>query len=177
MRSRFNITLSQSINDELEQYADIHDMTRSAVIETALKDYFHRADNIQMSVKDTQNIFDTNLRPEVDDLNQRMKIIEDQLFLLVPNTITIDPYQSSKETELLKDINEDQIINNNIPLNHKEWIRQKDVVEMMDESMKINTRKAKVSKAVSKGDLITNGKKGSECLIEGSSAIEWIKSL
>ncbi|NLV27371.1 MAG: hypothetical protein GXY48_09435 [Methanomicrobiales archaeon] len=168
MRGRFNITLSKAINDQLDQYASDHDTTRSAVIEAALMEYL-KVGGI------TQLIHNNDLRTEVDDLTHRMKIIEEQITQLLPSPQIEGINQTTENPK--PGLEGKQNSNNDPTTNHKEWYRQVEVVEMMPSSMNINTRKAKVSKAVSSGELKTNNKKGSECLIKGSSITEWIQRL
>ena len=170
MRGRFNITLSESINDVLDQYANKHDMTRSAVIETALKEFLQCVDI-------TQNVQKDNQRSEVDELTQRMTVMEDQLAQLIQTLNNTRPYQYPDEPISIQNIVEDQIINSEPILNPEGWYRQIEIAKMMPESINFGTRKKKVSIAVSKGDLISNGKKGSECLINISSANEWLKTI
>ena len=155
MKKSYNFTLSQTFNDQLDQYADEHDMTRSAVIEAALKEFFTSGKNIQNF--------------NITDLTQRMKDLEEKVASLTPTMIATETHQPPIEPEPIISIDEDHIPNSDPLLNPDEWYRQKDVVEMLPSSMKLNTRKEKVSKAVSQGELETNGKKGKECLIKGSS--------
>jgi len=136
-------------------------MTRSAVIEAALKEFF-------ASGKNTQNF-------NMTDLTHRMQILEDKVASLTPTMINTETHETPIEPEPIITTNEDNILNSDPPLNPEEWYRQKDVVELMPTSININTRKAKVSKAVSSGELETNGKKGSECLIKRISIIKWIE--
>lgn len=167
MRGRFNITLSDAINDQLDQYAKDHDTTRSAVIEAALKEYLR-------GEKNTQILHNDDLQTEVDDLTQRMKVLEEKFASMTTTMIITEAHQPPIEPEPIISMNEDHIFNSDPPLNPEKWYRQKDVVEMLPESININTRKAKVSKAVSNGEIVTNGKKGSECLIKGSSVRVWL---
>ncbi|QXO95560.1 ribbon-helix-helix domain-containing protein [Methanospirillum purgamenti] len=170
MRGRFNITLSEAINDQLDRHAKDHDMTRSSVIEVALKDYLG-------GLKNTQIIHNDDLRSEVDNLTHRMQVIEEKFASMTPTKIITEAHEAPIEPEPIISFDQDHIPNSDPPLNHNEWYRQKDVAEMLPDSMNINTRKSKVSKAVASGELKTNGKKGNECLIKGTSVIDWLKYL
>lgn len=168
MRGRFNITLSEAINDSLDQYANEHDMTRSAVIEAALKEFLKHTEH-------TQKIHHMDYGLEVGELTQRMKIMEDQIAQLIQPMNNTRPRQLPDEPISIQSIVEDNGINSVSMLNPDEWYKQMQIVEIILPSIKLGTRKSKVSKAVSSGDLKTNGMKGKDCLIKGSSAIEWLK--
>ena len=64
-----------------------------------------------------------------------------------------------------------------VDLKPDEWYTQLQIRDKIDVKIPLNTRKGWVSKAVANGKLMTNGKKGKECRIKGSSAIEWINTL
>lgn len=168
MRGRFNITLSQSIDEELDGYAKEHDMTRSAVIESALKDFFKGPTN-------TQDIHIGQVNNEVLQLAERMKSVEETLTRLIEK-----PQDQSDinlgVTPIYQPILNDST-NSVAIIDHEKWYRHVEVVKMMPSSINVNTRKAKVSKAISKGDLITNNKRGNELLILGPSIEKWLNTL
>lgn len=168
MRGRFNITLSQLLDEQLDHYAMEHDMTRSAVIESALKEFFKGA-------QDTQNIHINEVNNDVSQLAERMKAIEETLTQLVYNqknqhNTNLDDIDTSQPA-IMDNINSVAIIDN------EKWYRHSEVVQMMPSSIKVNTRKSMVSRAVSKGVLATNGKRGTDCLIQGSSFIKWLNHI
>lgn len=55
------------------------------------------------------------------------------------------------------------------------WMTQKDLKELLPDTIPESTRRALVSKAVSANDLETNGESRNKCRIKVSSALEWLK--
>lgn len=169
MRGRFNITLSQALDEQLDHYAKEHDMTRSAIIESALKEFFKGTQN-------TQDAHIASVNNRVLHLAERMKVVEKTLaqILHTPEDHNINNQDISDNAS--QPIIEN--VSNSVPLiDHEKWYRHGDVVKMMPTSININTRKAKVSKAIANRALITNQKKGNELLILGSSIEKWLNTL
>lgn len=88
---------------------------------------------------------------------------------------------SPTDTEITNQLNPLTQKNSDIPAitgpDPERWYAQYEVVSMLDPKNPPNTRKGWVSKAVAGGKLETNGEKGKECRIKGSSAIKWLKEL
>ena len=166
MRGRFNITLSQALDEQLDHYAKEHDMTRSAIIESALKAFFKGAQN-------TQDVHIAQVNNEVSQLSERMKVVEETLaqILHTPHNHSINNQEipCNASQPIIEDVSNSESL-----IDHEKWYRHGEVVKMMPLSININTRKSMVSKALSRGELVTNGMRGNACLIQGISVIEWL---
>lgn len=167
MRGRFNITLSQALDEQLDQYAKEHDMTRSAIIESALKEFFKGAQN-------TQDAHIGLVINEMLHLAQRMKVVEETLAQILHTPQ--DEYDTNMDARSTSPTINDNADTSSI-IDHEKWHRHYEVVQMMPASININTRKSMVSKAVSRGELVTNGKRGNACLIQDSSAVKWLNHI
>lgn len=186
MKGRYNITLTPELDERLNQYSYTTRKSRSALIEEALNQYLSgpvqslpiiHNDEISM-LKERIDIIESKIRniekKESTDCVIFQSIKEDVPEVIPPIVTEItNIFPPSDESSQRTQNNSDtQAING---LDPEGWYAQYEVVVMLDPSIPLNTRKGWVSKAVSSGKLETNGEKGKECMIKGSSAIEWIK--
>jgi hypothetical protein len=59
----------------------------------------------------------------------------------------------------------------------EQWYTQAEIRQRLPDTINPNTNKSKISKAVASGKLVSNGGKGLESRIQGSSAIEWLTAI
>lgn len=159
MRRKYTITLSDNINQRLEEYSTMNGVSRSIVIETALDEFFEKSDSASTFNND-------DLRLEMKQYNDRLKIVEkiishpDEYIRTV-----LDSVSEEKKLDFGKMITQ---------LDPDKMYRQSDLFPFLPDNMLFNSKKATVSRAVAQGFIETNGEKGKKCRIIGSSAINWL---
>jgi hypothetical protein len=188
MKQRHNITLTEEMDEKLNQYAHQSRKSRSTVIEEALKQY------ISGSIEDihpSNNEKYSSLEARIKILESKIKNIEKRestnpacfqsVHENVPDIISPVVEEETKTIHSVDDSGQTTEKNPDnqpiISLDPEGWYTQTLVGEFLDSSILLSTRKSIVSLAVARGEMETNGKKRKGCRIKGSSAIEWITSM
>lgn len=141
------------------QYASVH-ISPKVIDDPELSDKEFSVDPVQSS----------NIHPEENTITHEQEIADDTPMVDDQITNKLQPVEDT----LPESQNNSDIVAG-FDLKPDEWYTQLQVRDKIDAKIPLNTRKGWVSKAVSKDKFVTNGKKGKECRIKGSSAIEWIK--